>query len=54
METYNPQPLTAVATQVTDEVPTIRLVGNLQPVPELPPNWASGEAAANLSPHIKA
>ncbi|KAL5110864.1 Dedicator of cytokinesi protein 5 [Taenia crassiceps] len=54
VETYNPQPLTAVATQVTDEVPTIRLVGNLQPVPELPPNWASGEAAANLSPHIKA
>nr|CDS17481.1 dedicator of cytokinesis protein 1 [Echinococcus granulosus] len=54
VETHNPQPLTAVVTQVTDEVPTIRLVGNLQPVPELPPNWASGEAAANLSPHIKA
>ncbi|VDM33755.1 unnamed protein product [Hydatigera taeniaeformis] len=54
VETYNPQPLTAVATQITDEVPTIRLVGNLQPVPELPSNWASGEAAANLSPHIKA
>ncbi|KAM7538321.1 hypothetical protein Aperf_G00000069012 [Anoplocephala perfoliata] len=54
VETNNPQPLTSTRTQVTNDVPTIRLVGNLHPVPELPPNWASGEAAANLSPHIKA
>lgn len=54
VETHNPQPLTSVVTQVTDDMPTIYLVGNLQPVPELPPNWALGEVAVNLSPHIKA
>lgn len=54
VETNNPQPLTSTETQITNDVPTIRLVGNLHPVPEMPPNWATGEAAANLSPHIKA
>uniref|UniRef100_A0A5K3F7F3 DOCKER domain-containing protein n=2 Tax=Mesocestoides corti TaxID=53468 RepID=A0A5K3F7F3_MESCO len=54
IETNNPRPLTTVTTEVTDDVPTIRLVGNLQPVPELPPNWASGSAAENLSTNIKA
>uniref|UniRef100_A0A0R3TUC0 DOCKER domain-containing protein n=1 Tax=Rodentolepis nana TaxID=102285 RepID=A0A0R3TUC0_RODNA len=54
VETNNPQPLTSTETQITNDAPTIRLVSNLHPVPEIPANWATGEAAANLSPHIKA